>query len=126
MGAEEGLKVLSDIAAADSMTYWIVGALTLVVFLVMRAMLPVKGLSLVFAPAIFWGGLTGVYTSMHMGIFLTHEKASNIVMTSALGMILALVIMVLLARAVEAVLRIRKPLTSGSPVAVPEPRRVRI
>ena len=47
MGHEAVFKVLDDIAMADSMSYWIVAALTLLVFMVMRAMLPVKGLAAV-------------------------------------------------------------------------------
>ncbi|HEX2839834.1 hypothetical protein [Hyphomicrobium sp.] len=126
MSAEDALKVLSDIAMADSMTYWIVGALTLLVFAVMRAMLPVKALAIVFAPFIFWGGLAGTYACTHFGLVMSHDKASNVVATSTLGMLVALVVVILLTRMVKAMTRIRNPLTTGSAVPVPAPRRVRI
>ncbi len=126
MSLEQGLKVLSDIAMADTTSYWIVGALTLLVFAVMRAMLPVKALAIVFAPFIFWGGLAGIYACTHFGLVMSHDKASNVVVTSTFGMLIALVVMMLLTRAVGAMTRIRNPLTNGSRVSVPEPRRVRI
>lgn len=126
MSAEDSLKVLIDIAMADSMTYWIVGALTLLVFTVMRAMLPMKALAIVFAPFIFWGGLAGIYACTHFGLIVSHDKASNVVVTSTLGMLLALVVVMLLTRMVVAMTRIRNPLTTGSAAPVPPPRRVRI
>lgn len=126
MSAEDVLKVLSDIAMADSMTYWIVGALTLLVFTVMRAMLPVKAFAIVFAPVVFWGGLAGIYACAHFGWIVSHDKASNVVVTSTLGMLVALVVVMLLTRLVEAMTRIRNPLTTGSAAPVPSPRRVRI
>jgi hypothetical protein len=123
MGHEAVLDVMRDIAMADALSYWIVGGLTLVVFVVMRSMLPVKGLATVFAPAIFWGGLAGVYALSYWGFVASSEKSTNIAATSALGMIAALVVMVALTRLADALIRIRKP-----PVATPVPvqRNVRI
>lgn len=126
MSPEQVFEVLRAIAMADTMSYWIVGSLTFAVFVVMRAMLPVKALAIVFAPFIFWGGLAGIYAGTHVGLSLSHDKASNIVVTSAFGMVAALLVMMLLTRLVDAMMRIRRPLTSGSPVPVATPRRVRI
>ncbi|MBL8847631.1 MAG: hypothetical protein JNN24_17855 [Hyphomicrobium zavarzinii] len=118
MGHEAVFKVLDDIAMADSMSYWIVAALTLLVFMVMRAMLPVKGLAAVFAPAIFWGGLTGIYALNNLGFSVSTEKSANIVVQAGLGMIVALLVMLALTRLVEAATRIRTPLTN-------DPKRLR-
>jgi len=120
MSYEAVLKVFSDIAMADSMSYWIVAALTVLIFVVMRAMLPVKSLAILFAPFIFWGGLAGIYTLRQLGIAASIEKAANMVATSAVGMVVALVAMVLVKRALEAATRIRKPVTN-----VPVPSRER-
>jgi hypothetical protein len=106
----DALTVLANIAAADGLTYGIVGALTLIVSVVMRAMLPVKGLASVFAPAVFWGGLVGIYAAGRLGLAVSSEKAVNHAATAALGMIAALLAMVLLTRLVGAVMRIRTPL----------------
>lgn len=118
MGHEAVFKVLGDIAMADSMSYWIVGALTLLVFMVMRAMLPVKGLAVVFAPAIFWGGLTGIYALSQLGFSVSTEKSANLVVQAGLGMIVALLVMLVLTRLVDAATRIRTPLTN-------DPKRLR-
>jgi hypothetical protein len=117
MGWDELFKILSDIAAADSLSYGIVGALTLVAFVIMRAMLPVKGLAIVFAPAIFWGGLAGIYTASVWGFAVSTEKAVNVVAASVLGMIVALLVMVALARLADAATRIRDPLAAPADAA---------
>lgn len=124
MRYEDILRVLGDIAAADSLSYAIVGTLTLLVFVVMRAMLPVKGLAVVFAPAIFWGGLTGIYAASSWGLLVSKDKAANIAATATPGMIAALVVMVVLARLVDIATRVRAPLDGHAPA--PAPRRVRI
>ncbi len=112
MGWDELFKLLSDIAAADSQSYWIVGALTLIAFLIMRVMLPVKGLAIVFAPAIFWGGLAGIYTAAAWGLVLSTEKAVNVVAASVIGMIVALLVMVALTRLADVAMRNRTPLAA--------------
>lgn len=112
MGREDVFKLLNDIAVADGLSHGVVAALTLIVFSVMRTMLPVKGLALVFAPGIYWGGLMGIFAARYWGLVLTADKAANVVATAALGMIAALVFMMLLARLADAAVRIRNPLGS--------------
>lgn len=120
------LKVMGDIAMADSMSYWLVGALTALVFVIMRTMLPVKSLSLVFAPAVFWGGLCGLYTLSMLGISFTADKSVNGIISATIGMIVALLLMIVLVRLVGAVFRMRTPLTRTNDMAHLAPRRVRI
>ena len=125
MTEEDFFKVLSDIAMADSMAYWIVGALSFLVVIVMRAMLPVKSLAIVFAPAIFWGGLCGIYAMREFGVVMATEKSANAAATATVGMIVALVLVMLLVRLIDTLTRIRKP-PVATPVAEPRPRRVGI
>ena len=111
MAYAEALKVLADIIAADGLAYGVVGTLTLIVFAVMRAMLPVKGLANLFAPVIFWGGLAGIYVAGRAGLAASSEKAVTNAVAAALGMIAALIAMTLLTRLVQAATRIRTPLS---------------
>jgi hypothetical protein len=113
MDHEAIAKILSDILMADSESYWIIGGLPLVIVAVMRAMLPVKSLALVFAPAIFWGGLAGIYVMRELGFVAAHEKNANVVFTAALGMIVAMIVMLLATRLVDMATRIRRPLTNS-------------
>ena len=115
---EDVFKVLGDIASADAASYWIVSVLTLIAVLIMRSVLPVKSLALVFAPGIFWGGLTGVYAASMWGFVAVPDRNANIVATSTLGMIAALVAMMLLKRGVDAAMRIRRPVRRNVPAPV--------
>jgi len=107
-------KAFSDIIMADSLSYWIVGALTLLAFLVMRAMFPSKSLAIVYAPALFWGGLAGIYIANQAGFYVGTERSAQIVVSSTFGMCAALLIMIGLTRLVDAILRIRSPLTNAT------------
>jgi hypothetical protein len=111
---EDISKVLSDILAADTMSYWIVGALAVLGTVIMRSMLPSKMLAIVFLPGIFWGGLAGIYAATYFGLVVTTERSAQIVISGTAGMGIALCILVLAARAVDSALRIRKPLTHGT------------
>lgn len=123
MGYEDAFKVLGDIAMADSLTFGVVAALTLIVFVIMRTMLPVKSLAIVFAPAIFLGGLAGDYTASTWGFVVSSEKGANVAAGAALGMIAALVVMVVLTRLLDWATRSRKPFEA---TPVPTQRNVRI
>jgi hypothetical protein len=124
MGYESVFKLLGEIAAADGLTYGIVAALTLAAFVLLHAMLPAKGLAYVFAPVLFWGGLTGIYTATAAGLVFSAEKAVNSAMFGTVGMTGALVVMVLLTRLAQATLRIRTPLAYADPA--PVGRRLRV
>ena len=113
MSLDAVLEVVRGIAMADSMSYWLVGTLTLVAFVLMRAMLPVKGLSLVFAPILFWGGLTALYAARHSSYVLSGEKSVQIVAVSTFGMMVALVAMMALVRFVDVLTRIRRPVANS-------------
>lgn len=111
MSLEDFFKVLSDIAMADTMSYWIVGAMSLLAAVLMRMMLPAKGLSLVFLPALFLGGLAGIYVASRLGFVFGTERSVQIVVTGTLGMTVALFVMIALTRLTQAALKIRNPLT---------------
>jgi hypothetical protein len=109
MSRDDALRVLVEIATADGLSHGIVGALTVIVFVIMRAMLPVKSLAIVFAPGIYLGGLIGIFLGHHWNLVLTAEKEANVVALAAAGMIAGLLVMMLLARAFDALTRIRNP-----------------
>lgn len=113
---EDISKVLGDILAADSMSYWIVGSLAVLGTVIMRAMLPTKMLAIVFFPGIFWGGLAGIYAFNALGLILTTERAAQIVIAGTTGMTLALLVLVMATRLLDSAMRIRKPLVRAEPV----------
>lgn len=114
MSLNEGFEVVRMIALAETMSYWIVGALTVVGFVLMRVMLPVKGLAFVFAPVLFWGGLTGIYALRHFGFVISsQDKNVQIVAAATLGMIAALIVLIALVRLVDTLTRIRRPVTNS-------------
>ena len=108
-------KVLGDILAADSMSYWIVGSLTMMGAMIMRAMLPTKTLAILFFPGIFWGGLAGIYAFNALGLVLTTQRAAQIVIAGTTGMAFAFLVLVMATRLVHSAMRIRKPLTRAEP-----------
>lgn len=114
MSLEPILDVVRGIAMADSMSYWLIGTLTAVAFLLMRAMLPVKGLAYVFAPAIFWGGLTGLYAARELAIVVTGEETVHTIVVSTAGMIVALFLMMCLVRLADWATRATKPVTNSA------------
>ncbi len=118
MSHESVFTVLGAIATADGLTYGIVAVLTFAAFVLMYAMLPSKALAHVFAPVLFWGGLAGIYTATAAGFVVSPEKAVNSALFGTAGMIVALVVMVLLTRLLQAVVRIRAPLTNPAPAPV--------
>lgn len=126
MSQEAIFDILSNIAMADSTSYWVVFALTGLVFVLMRAMLPVKSLSFVLAPAVFWGGLTGIYALATLGVHFTSLKSANAVLSATIGMVVALIVMVVLLRLLDAAFRVRTPLKRSEQAPMMEPRRVRI
>lgn len=113
MSVEPFLDVVRSIATADSLSYWLIGTLTAIAVLLMRAMLPVKSLAIVFAPAVFWGGLTGLYAARELGIVVSSDEAVHTIVASTAGMIVALFLMMCLVRLVNAATRIRQPATNS-------------
>ena len=111
MSLEPFTDILRGIAMADSMSYWLIGTLTAVAFLVMRAMLPVKNLAFVFAPAVFWGGLTGLYAARQLGLSVTADETVHAIVVSTGGMIAALFLMMCLVRLADAATRTRQAVT---------------
>ncbi|HRN89673.1 hypothetical protein [Hyphomicrobium sp.] len=113
MSLEPILDVIRGIAMADSMSYWLIGTLTAVAFVLMRAMLPVKSLAFVFAPAVFWGGLTGLYAARQLGIVVASDEAVHTIVVSTAGMIAALFLMMCLVRLADAASRTRQAVTNS-------------
>lgn len=107
MTGVDTFKIWSDIVAADWVSYAIVGVMTVAVFAIMRAALSTKLLAILFAPAIFWSGLTGIYLAPILDISIPGEKTATAAATAAGAMILTVLILTLLARGIEAALDAR-------------------
>ncbi|MBN8911575.1 MAG: hypothetical protein J0H65_05845 [Rhizobiales bacterium] len=122
MSLDAIFTVIGGIVTADGLSYAIVAALALAAFVLMHATLPVKGLAYIFAPVLAWSGLAGIYTASALGMVFSTEKAVDAAVAATVGMVAALLVMVLLKRLVDAVLRIRTPLGAR----VPLDRRLRI
>ncbi len=114
MTLEDVAKALSDIAMADSLSYWVVAALTSLGGIIMRTMLPSKAIVLIFSPGIFWGGLTGIYAASQLGVVFSTERSVQVVAAGTVGMTVALFLLIALARLVGHLREIRSPLTEAT------------
>ena len=113
MSLEAVFEVMRGIMLADSLSYWLIGGLTVIAFPLMRMTMPFPGLSFVFAPGLFLGGLTAIYAARHYGIVVSNDKAVQTVAVGVVGLIVALAVMMLLVRLVHAVTRVRRPVTNS-------------
>lgn len=113
MSLEAVWEVVRGIALADSLSYWLIGALTAIAFPLMRITMPSPGLAVVFAPGLFWGGLTAVYAARHYGIVVSNDKAAQTVAAGVVGLIVALLAMALLVRLFHSATRVRRPVTNS-------------
>ena len=84
-----------------SATAWAVsGGLTLVAFVVMHTVFPVKSLATIYAPVLFLGGLSGIYACQRNGLYFTRDEASNAVIAATAGLVVALFAAVVVTRLV--------------------------
>ncbi|WP_333793158.1 hypothetical protein [Hyphomicrobium sp.] len=104
MTGVDALQIWSDIAAADRTSYAIVGVMTLAVFAIMRTALSTKLLAILFAPAIFWSGLTGIYLVPILGLSIPGEKTATAAAAAGCAMIVTVLVLTLLARGIETAL----------------------
>lgn len=114
MSPEAVFEVMRGIVLADSLSYWLVGGLTVIAFPLMRMTMPSPGLSFVFAPGLFLGGLTAIYAARHYGIVVSDDKAAQTVAVGVVGLIVALAAMAILVRLVHWGTRIRRPVTNSA------------
>jgi hypothetical protein len=111
-----------------SATAWAVsGGLTLVAFVVMHTVFPVKSLATIYAPVLFLGGLLGIYAFPRNGLYFTGDDASNAVIAATAGLVVALFAAVAVTRLAYAATRVAAPEdTSGDFMRSVEPRRTGI
>jgi hypothetical protein len=121
------VQVLRGILSASSTGWAVSGGLVIVAFAAMRAVLPVKGLATLYAPALLFGGLAGIFVCQQNGLVFSHDEASNAVIAATGGLVVALFAAVLATRVAHVVSRVAAPEdTSADFMRSVEPRRTGI
>jgi hypothetical protein len=87
---DAAIQVFNGLWAVSATGWAVSGGLTLVAFGVMRALFPVKSLATIYAPALFLGGLIGIYVCRSNALVWTRDEASNAVISATLGLVVAL------------------------------------
>jgi hypothetical protein len=120
-------QVFHGILAVNATGWAVSGALSLVAFVVMRTVFPVKALATIYAPALLFGGLAGIYVCQRNGLFWTSDEASNAVISATAGFVAALFAAIVATRLVYAATRRSAPEdTSKDFMRSVEPRRTGI
>lgn len=121
------VEVFHGILAVSAAGWAVCAGLTLVAFMVMRALFPVKSLATIYAPALFFGGLVGIYACQHNGLFFMRDEASNAVVSATAGLVVTLLAAIVVTRLVYAATRLAAPEhTSKDFMRSVEPRRTGI
>ena len=110
-------EILSDILAADTFTYIVIGFLAVLAGVMIKAMTDSLALTLMFTPMIAFGALAGVYACREAGLVFTTDHESNIILTAGVGMVVAVALMLLLVRFGFAV-SVQKKLVRGDTARV--------
>jgi hypothetical protein len=93
----------------------------------MCALFPAKSLAMLYAPALFVGGLVGIYACQRNGLFFTSDEAANAVISATAGLVVALFAAVVVTRLAFAATRLSAPVdTSKDFMRSVEPRRTGI
>jgi hypothetical protein len=124
---DDVVQVFHGVWAVSAVGWAVSGGLTLVAFVVMRTLFPVKSLATIYAPALFLGGLAGIYAFQRNGLYFTRDEASNAVISATAGLVVALFAAIVVTRLVYAATRLAAPEdTSGDFMRSVEPRRTGI
>jgi hypothetical protein len=92
------LETLDGILLANTYTYSVVGVLTVFAGLLVRHMTSSTALAIIYAPALAFGALAGVYYCREIGLIVTFDNNANIVATAGIGMLVACMVMLVLTR----------------------------
>ena len=124
---DDVVQVFHGILAVNATGWAVSGGLTLVAFAAMRTLFPIKSLATIYAPALFLGGLAGIYAFQRNGLFFTPDEASNAVIGATAGLVVALIAAIVLTRLAFAATRLSAPEdTSKDFMRSVEPRRTGI
>lgn len=124
---DTAVQILRGILSASATGWAVSGGLAAVAFAAMRAVLPVKALASIYAPALLFGGLAGIYVCQQYGLTFSRDEASNAVIAATGGLVVALFAAVLATRIAYAVSRVTVPEnTSANFMRSVEPRRTGI
>lgn len=95
-------ETLNYIVSVDVFTISVVGVLSAWAAIIIRQMTDSTALALIFMPVIIFGALAGIYACRVLNIVFSPEKDSNLIVSAAVGMIVALLSMLLATRFVYA------------------------
>lgn len=96
---------------ADTFSYVIVSLLTLWAGAMIRTLTEVDWVAIFFMPAIAFGALLTIEVCSLEGIVFTYDRDSNVVVTSSIGTIIGLVVMLLLTKVIFLLLERRAVVT---------------
>lgn len=108
---------------ADSFTYWLTGGLAFAIFLIMRAMLPAKGLATLYLPFVAFGGLLGPSLLGRLNIYLLVDRPSNILASITSGMVVTVLLLVVLTRFAFSIAAVVETVPSPETRSIPTRRR---
>lgn len=110
------LDILGAILNASTLTYWVAATMTVAAGSIVHIMTASWTITGVFVPAVWFGGLAGVYAFRAAGITLMPEQETNIVLTACAGMIVAALLVFLCIRCVYALGDLKKPVVKDQPL----------
>lgn len=121
------VQVLRGILSASTTGWAVSGGLVALAFVAMRTVLPAKALATIYAPALLFGGLAGIYACQKNGFIFSPDEASNAVIAATAGLVAALLAAVMATRIIYALSRVAAPQDrSADFMRSVEPRRTGI
>ena len=87
------LDILADLTAIDTYTFMVVAGLVMAVFGLIRTLFDSTTMAVAFTPVLFFGGLAANYLFRAYFVIATPDKDSNVVVASAFGILIAMILM---------------------------------
>ena len=97
------LETLGAIFSVSASVTYLVAGLTMACALLFFQMTQSRTLTLFFVPVAAVGALVGIYVSRELGFYYSTEENSNILLSSLLGLMVSLVIVIVIARIAYAI-----------------------
>lgn len=87
------LDILADLTAIDTFTFMVLAGLVMAVFGLIRTLFDSTTLAVAFMPVLVLGGLAANYLFRTHFVIATPDKDSNVVVASAFGILIAMILM---------------------------------
>lgn len=81
-----------------SLAYWTTGALAILAGVLIHTMSSSQMVTFIFAPVLAIGGLAGAHVFQQVGIYVSPDKDSNVVVAAGAGMIVTLLALLVVTR----------------------------